>query len=720
MTISATLNRVSYVGNGSTTAFPVSFPFHAKADLIVISAVIATGVQIIKALNTHYTISGSVDGLGHYSNGGTVTFLTAPASTELITIYRDPVRTQGLDLQDASIFPAESVEAQIDYLTMLVQRLSDLVNRSIRQPDGDGTSIGAMPAAVTRANKLLAFNGSSEPIVVDPTNASSTAVTATGSTTAILLADLFAREFWVENYGAVGDGITNDYAAIQAAITAAGTAGGGTVKFGSATYAIGTKLLIQSPNVLLQGNGHDMWHEDTAFSLSNAATIIKWIGSSGGTMGEMSSPIGATLQKNTGGGIHGIAFDSGATANGTGAAIGIEFLSWNSAELKHLYFHEFQTVGLRIGCIAGALDDPRDPQHNTFDDILGSQYINVDGGMLWLDGDTTTGGIPSAANVSLNTFLNMGGVFKNGEFLKLSDCDHNYFINCRAFRHPSGTGAAIAFHGSDSGSASQLTARSNTFIGWSGGVKILCYDATYTHPPSLNRFICLDHSNNTNHPETEAAAVAGYPLVMVDSDGWGVSYRQHLFQGMSVYGSTPDGAADQAIDGRALMTTESHRFRNRSANHIVLDRPNVTNEAVEGGWGINVRGATGSAGENLRINRVAGTGCIEVAAAVAGVTTVVTSSPTLTMLTAGISLVSASGGNRIVTLPLAAEFGAGLTARILIRRTDATGNTVTVNPNAAETLNGGGAGTGETIAAGIMRIYVSDGISAWYSNGLNA
>ena len=171
MTISSTLNRVSTNGNGATTVFPVSFPFHAQTDLIVLSTVITTGVSTTKVLTTDYTISGTTDSLGHYTNGGNVNFLVAPASTVRITIYRDPTRTQGLDLQDISTFPAESLEAQLDYVTMLTQRVSDLIGRSMRQPDGDNASIGPMPSSVERALMFGAWDANGDPIAAAGTSA---------------------------------------------------------------------------------------------------------------------------------------------------------------------------------------------------------------------------------------------------------------------------------------------------------------------------------------------------------------------------------------------------------------------------------------------------------------------------------------------------------------------------------------------------------------------
>lgn len=164
MTIASTLNRVSYDGNGTTTAFPVSFPFQLQADLVVVETIIATGVQTTKTLTTHYTISGTVDTLGFYSNGGTVNALTAPASTVRWTIYRDPSPTQSTDLVENDSLPAESTEAALDRQTMLIQRVRDLITRSLRQPDGDSANVTVLPPKVDRASKYAAYDANGNPV----------------------------------------------------------------------------------------------------------------------------------------------------------------------------------------------------------------------------------------------------------------------------------------------------------------------------------------------------------------------------------------------------------------------------------------------------------------------------------------------------------------------------------------------------------------------------
>ncbi len=78
----------------------------------------------------------------------------------------------------------------------------------------------------------------------------------------------------------------------------------------------------------------------------------------------------------------------------------------------------------------------------------------------------------------------------------------------------------------------------------------------------------------------------------------------------------------------------------------------------------------------------------------------------------GVVIADATSGNVTLTLPGASIHGAGRSPELRIRRSDATGNTVTVQRPGGNTLNGGAS---ETLAAGIGKIYVSDGVSAWFS-----
>jgi parallel beta-helix repeat protein len=73
----------------------------------------------------------------------------------------------------------------------------------------------------------------------------------------------FGEFFNVRDFGAKGDGATNDYTAIQAALTAAASAGGGVVFFPEGTYMIGTVLTV-SNNTTVAGVGASSIIKQTA------------------------------------------------------------------------------------------------------------------------------------------------------------------------------------------------------------------------------------------------------------------------------------------------------------------------------------------------------------------------------------------------------------------------------------------------------------------------
>jgi len=158
MTVSTTESRIGYNGNGATTAFAFPYRFLANADLVV-TLVLADTTQVVKVLNTDYTVTGAGD-----DAGGTVTMMVAPATGQQLVIVRDVPLTQETDYISGDPFPAESHETALDKLTMISQRLNNLISRSIRLSDADLlVSSTILPSPI--ANATLVWNATGTAIV---------------------------------------------------------------------------------------------------------------------------------------------------------------------------------------------------------------------------------------------------------------------------------------------------------------------------------------------------------------------------------------------------------------------------------------------------------------------------------------------------------------------------------------------------------------------------
>ena len=152
MTVSSTTVKNSYSGNGSTTQFPYGYKIFADSDLIVIIRTDSTGVETVKTLTTHYTVSGAGD-----ASGGNVTFTSGntPASGETVVIIREVPQTQAIDYIANDPFPAESHEEGLDRATMTTQQVQEELDRSIKlSRTNTMTSTEFTVGATDRANKV--------------------------------------------------------------------------------------------------------------------------------------------------------------------------------------------------------------------------------------------------------------------------------------------------------------------------------------------------------------------------------------------------------------------------------------------------------------------------------------------------------------------------------------------------------------------------------------
>ena len=158
MTISTTIIKNSYSGNGSTSAFTYNFKITDDDDIQVIIRS-STGTETVKSKGTHYTVAG----VGN--NSGTVTFTSGniPASGETVVLRRSTPQTQAMDLIDNDPMSADTIETAHDKTTSITQELQEQVDRSIKlSRTNTMTSTEFTVGATDRANKILAFDSSGE------------------------------------------------------------------------------------------------------------------------------------------------------------------------------------------------------------------------------------------------------------------------------------------------------------------------------------------------------------------------------------------------------------------------------------------------------------------------------------------------------------------------------------------------------------------------------
>ncbi|MBO6278772.1 MAG: hypothetical protein J6N20_15350 [Pseudomonas sp.] len=119
MTVTTTLDRQYFDGDGSNKVFPFNFRFFTN-DQIYVSLIAPDGTITLQNLTTNYTLSGALQ-----AGGGTVTMVVAPPLTIPATrvfIQRILPQVQPTSIRNQGKFYPEIHEDAFDRLTMLIQQ----------------------------------------------------------------------------------------------------------------------------------------------------------------------------------------------------------------------------------------------------------------------------------------------------------------------------------------------------------------------------------------------------------------------------------------------------------------------------------------------------------------------------------------------------------------------------------------------------------------------
>jgi len=150
--ISNVTRRVVYAASGTG---PYAFTFEILAQ---------TDIEVYKGdtkltLTTDYSVTINANGTGSVT-------LVATAGTDNITIIGARAIQRTTDFVTGGDLFANTINDELDSLTIFAQQNSEAVSRALQAPETDPTTINmTLPRAATRANKTLAFDSDGNPVI---------------------------------------------------------------------------------------------------------------------------------------------------------------------------------------------------------------------------------------------------------------------------------------------------------------------------------------------------------------------------------------------------------------------------------------------------------------------------------------------------------------------------------------------------------------------------
>lgn len=374
-----TVPIVRYIADGTQTVFVYPFPIFASEDI----AVYLDGAK--------QTFGFTVEDAGQTA-GGTITFATGPEDTSIVTLERNLAIERMTDYLEGGDFSAQSINNELDYIVASLQQVQRENDLMLKYGDHETPANVELPSKTQRANKALGFDASGNPIAVS-LEGSMAAPTFTaqgiGATTRTST-DKFADITSIKDFGAVGDGLTDDTLAIQKALTAHQS-----VLIPEGTYLVTNTLTLATGQSLIgTGQGAVIKAQSNAF---NTIEI----------------PVGYTIIEN-------IRIEGGDTAVKLYGA---------TSECVQNNVRNVHIVGANIGLLLDGYDDTNKPCYwNNFANILIEQP-QIHGVHLT---KTSTGDTPNANRFHAVRVYSKSAPTSGSGFYIEAGSYNNSFIDCEA------------------------------------------------------------------------------------------------------------------------------------------------------------------------------------------------------------------------------------------------------------------------------------------------